>query len=104
MHGMPAWGGSFRVTQVHAGGIPVSAASRLDIRSRAAGDRFQAGVRRPPRSLKLQFQQRGIEPGLRDGPVVCRDGDLVFVPGLGLDARALADVDEAQVTIEWLPD
>jgi len=40
---------------------------------------------------------------LRDGPIVCRDGVTVFVPGLGLDARARADGSEAQVALTWLP-
>src|SRR5207253_2842191 len=75
------------------------------LRARAPGDRFQAGPRRPARSLKLQYQARGVAPALRHGPIVCRpDGIAVFVPGLGIDARALAAEGETQVSLAWLPD
>jgi len=102
-HEIAAWHGAFRVDRVEAGGIPVATAARLELRARAPGDRFQAGASRPPRSLKLQFQANGIAPALRDGPIVCRDGVTVFVPGLGVDARACAAAGEAQVGLTWLP-
>jgi tRNA(Ile)-lysidine synthase len=102
-HDITAWGGSFRVDRVEEGGIAVTAAAQLELRPRAPGDRFQAGARRPLRSLKLQFQASGVAPALRDGPIVCRDGVIVFVPGLGIDARARAAAGEAQVALTWLP-
>ena len=102
-HEIAAWRGAFRVDRVDAGGIPVATAARLELRPRAPGDRFQAGASRPPRSLKLQFQANGVAPALRDGPIVCRDGVTVFVPGLGVDARARAAAGEAQVGLTWLP-
>lgn len=100
---MGGWCGAFRVDSVAAGGLAVAAAARLELRARAAGDRFQAGAHRPPRSLKLQFQANGVAPALRDGPIVCRDGMLVFVPGLGIDARARATTGEPQIALTWLP-
>ena len=104
VHEIAAWNGAFRVERVERGGIAVSEAARLVVRSRAPGDRFQAGVRRPARSLKLQYQSQGIAPALRRGPLVCRDDDvLVFVPGLGIDARAIGEEGQAQVTLAWLP-
>jgi len=102
-HEIPAWRGAFRVDLVEAGGIPTATAARLELRPRAPGDRFQAGERRPPRSLKLQFQANAVAPALRDGPIVCSNGETVFVPGLGVDARARAEAGEAQVAITWLP-
>jgi len=102
-HEIAAWRGAFHVDRVEAGGIPVATAARLELRPRAPGDRFQAGERRPPRSLKLQFQANAVAPALRDGPIVCRDGVTVFVPGLGVDARARAVAGEAQVALAWLP-
>jgi len=102
-HEVAAWHGAFLVDAVASGGISVTKAARLELRPRAPGDRFQAGPARPPRSLKLQFQASGVAPALRDGPIVCRDGVTVFVPGLGLDARARADGSEAQVALTWLP-
>jgi tRNA(Ile)-lysidine synthase len=103
VHEVAAWRGAFRIDAVDAHGISVATAQRLELRPRAPGDQFQAGVRRPPRSLKLQFQARGVAPALRDGPIAWCDGRIVFVPGLGIDARALAATDEAQVSLTWLP-
>ena len=104
VHDIPPWDGSFRVERVDCGGIAVEDAERLVLRARAPGDRFQAGVRRPRRSLKLQYQARGVAPSLRGGPIVCRDDDVpVFVPGRDTDARAIAADGQAQVTLAWLP-
>jgi tRNA(Ile)-lysidine synthase len=98
------WRGAFRVDAVERGGIAAAEAARLVVRARAPGDRFQAGARRPARSLKLQYQARGVAPTDRDGPIVCReDGAIVFVAGLGIDARAVAADGERQVAIAWLP-
>jgi len=102
-HEIAAWRGAFRVERVESGGIPVTTAARLELRPRGPADRFQAAPQRPPRSLKLQFQAGGVAPALRQGPIVCRDGATVFVPGLGVDARARADGHEPQVALTWLP-
>jgi tRNA(Ile)-lysidine synthase len=105
VHAVSPWRGAFRVEHVDRGGIAAADATRLVLRARAPGDRFQAGPRRPARSLKLQYQALGIAPALRRGPIVCRrDGTAVFVPGLGVDARALAADGEPQVSLAWLPD
>jgi len=37
----------------------------------------------------------------RAGPIVCHDGVPVFVPGLGIDARARAVEGEPQVRFVW---
>ena len=103
-HEIAAWGGSIRVDRVEAGGMSLARATRLELRARAPGDRFQGGAGRPPRSLKLQFQASGVAPALRAGPILCSDGLIVFVPGLGLDARARAAPGETQVAVTWLPD
>ena len=103
LHEIAEWGGAFHVDAVERGGIPVRTAMHLELRARAPRDRFQAGAGRPARSLKLQFQARGIAPALRAGPIADRDGIVVYVPGLGIDARALAAEGEAQVSIRWLP-
>lgn len=105
MHAVAAWRGAFRVESVASGGIAVADAKRLVLRARAAGDSFQAGPRRPARSLKLQYQASGIAPALRRGPIVCSEDDVpVFVPGLGIDARSVAPSGQAQVAFAWLPE
>ena len=103
IHELADWNGSIEVRPVSAGGIAASLAARLEVRERRPGDRFQAGVGRPPRSLKLQFQAAGLPAWQRQGPLLSRDGVPVFVAGLGLDARALAAPGEPQLALAWLP-
>ena len=103
VHEQREWGGAFVVERVVAGGIPAATASRLALRARVPGDRFQAGPARPPRGLKLQYQAAGVPAWLRHGPLACHDGVPVYVPGLGIDARALARPGEPQLSLRWLP-
>jgi tRNA(Ile)-lysidine synthase len=84
--------------------MPLPVAAQLEMRARRPGDRFQAGPGRPARSLKLQFQAAGVPARQRTGPVLCHRDALVFVAGLGVDARALAPPGEAQVALAWRPD
>lgn len=61
---------------------------------RTGGEQFQAGPGRPPRALKKQFQSAGVPPWQRsDWLLVDAAGQTLYVPGLGVDARA-ADVDD----------
>ena len=104
VHPLAGWRGAIRVERATSGGVPVATAHRLQARTRAAGDRFQPATTRPPRSLKLQYQAAGIAPWRRDGPILCCDGQVVFVAGLGIDARAAASPTEAQVMLHWVPE
>ena len=101
-HALPGWGGSLRVERVSAGGVPMAWLARLDLQPRSGAERFQAGIGRPPRSLKLQFQAAGVPAWERDGPLVFSGGQLVFVPGLGLDARVVGLPGQALVTLRWV--
>ena len=40
----------------------------------------------------------------RAAPLVYAAGQLLYVPGLGIDARALAPAGTAQVALEWRAD
>ena len=102
-HDCPPWSGAWRVRRVARGGISAEIAARLTLRPRAPGDRFQAGPGRPPRRLKLQFQAAGVAEAERRGPVACVDDRIVFVAGLGMDARAVAEPGEPQLELTWLP-
>ena len=84
------------------GGVPAAWLARIELRPRSGGEQFQAGLGRPPRSLKKQYQAAGIEPAERDGPLVYSGGQLVFVPGLGIDARVMALPGQPQFTLRWL--
>jgi tRNA(Ile)-lysidine synthase len=76
---------------------------QLELKPRSGGERFQAGIGRPPRSLKKQYQAAAVPAWEREGPLVYSGGQLVFVPGLGIDARVIALPGQEQVALRWLP-
>lgn len=100
---LPGWGGALRVSAAREWGVPLAWLGRLDLKARSGSERFQAGLGRPPRSLKKQYQEQGVPTWERAGPLMYSGGQLVFVPGLGLDARVLALPGQAQVTLRWVP-
>ena len=100
-HALPGWGGVLRVVRVREGGVPLAWLARLELRERAGGEQFQAGVGRPPRSLKKQYQALAVPAWERDGPLVYSGGQLVFVPGLGLDARVIGLPGQPLVQLSW---
>lgn len=100
---LPGWGGTLRVTRVKEGGVPLAWLAQVALRERAGGERFQAGIGRPARSLKKQFQAAELPAWQRLGPLVYSGGQLVFVPGLGLDARVIGLPGQAQVMLRWVP-
>jgi tRNA(Ile)-lysidine synthase len=103
MRRLPGWGGALHVTRVDAGGVPLAWLAHLELKPRTGGERFQAGIGRPPRSLKKQFQAAGVPQWQRDGPLVYSGGQLVFVPGLGIDARVIGLPGQALVMLRWSP-
>ena len=102
-HCVPGWGGELHVVRVKEGGVPLAWLARLDLKARAGGEQFQAGLGRPPRSLKKQFQAAALPQWQREGPLVYSGGQLVFVPGLGLDARVIGLPGQPQVMLRWVP-
>ncbi len=101
---LEGWGGSLRVRRVTHAGIALGALGQARLLERSGGEQFQAAPDRPARSLKKQFQARGKPQWERQGPLIYAGEKLVFVPGLGIDARALAAPGQAQVGLEWLAD
>jgi tRNA(Ile)-lysidine synthase len=91
-----------KATRSREGGVALATLERLELSERRGAERFQAGPGRPPRSLKKQFQSVGVPAWQRDGPLVYSQGRLVFVPGLGIDARVLAKRGEAQMKLDWI--
>jgi tRNA(Ile)-lysidine synthase len=87
VHGVPAWNGAFEVTRVATGGVAASLLKACRMVARRGGERWQARSRSVPRSLKKQYQAAGIAAWQREGPLLYAGEQLVFVPGLGLDAR-----------------
>ncbi len=84
------WGGTLVLRRAvpHEPGLNVSLPLIVHLRPRLGDDQFQLALRGTARSLKKQFQARGVPAWEREGPVVtAADGSMVLVPGLGLDAR-----------------
>lgn len=100
-YALPGWGGELVATRVQEGGIHAAWLARLDLRPRTGGEQFMAGLGRPARSLKKQYQAADVPAWERDGPLVFSGGQLVFVPGLGIDARAQALPGQPQLGLRW---
>lgn len=101
-YALPGWGGTLVATRVREGGIPLAWLGAATLRPREGGEQFQAGLGRPPRSLKKQFQAAALAAWERDGPLVWSGGQLLFVPGLGVDARAIGLPGQPQVILAWV--
>jgi tRNA(Ile)-lysidine synthase len=100
---LPGWQGNLIATRVKKEGVALAWLGHVELRARQGAEQFQAGMMRPPRSLKKQFQAAGVAVWHRDGPLLFSGGQLVFVPGLGLDARVIALPGQTQVTLRWEP-
>jgi tRNA(Ile)-lysidine synthase len=98
---LPGWAGQLSVQRTAKAGVPMAWLGQLELRPRGGGEQFQAGMGRPPRSLKKQYQTAAVPPWLRDGPLFYSGGQLIFAPGLGADARVWALPGQPQVTLEW---
>ena len=95
--------GTLQSTPVKQGGIAVAVLRHAQWRARSGGEKFQRAAGTPPRSLKKQFQAAAVPAWQRDAPLLySADGRLLFVPGLGLDARTLAAPGEAQCALAWV--
>lgn len=104
-HRVPGAPAQLRVRTLGEGGLPRDLLRGARWQARQGAERFQAGRGRPPRSLKKQFQAAGVPAWSRSAPLlVAADGALLFVPGLGIDARALAAPGHPRVSLEWVAD
>lgn len=101
---LPGWGGVLVAERVRAGGVPTALLVALSLQPRRGGEQFQGEAGRPARSLKKQYQAAAVPAWARGGPLLYgRDGRLLFVPGLGIDARVLAAPGEPQLALRWEP-
>jgi tRNA(Ile)-lysidine synthase len=103
-HRVAAWAGGFEVYEVAEMGLATADLHCVELRPRRGGEQFQIGSATIPRSLKKQFQALAIADADRAGPLVYRGDRLVFVPRLGIDARAWADAGQAQFGLRWIAD
>jgi tRNA(Ile)-lysidine synthase len=102
LHAVPGFAASLRVGRTRSGGIPLALLRNATWRAREAAQQFQRAPTTPPRSLKKQFQAAGVPAWSRDAPLLfSADGQLLFVPGLGADARALETPGQPRVSLLW---
>ena len=103
---LPALGGEIRFRRVRGAGVALEKLEgrlvRLHLRN--GGERLQPDPRRPRRTLKNLFQEAGVPAWRRDClPLLSCGEDLVWVPGLGIDARYRASAGAPGLEPEWHP-
>ena len=101
---VPAWRGAFDVQLVEQQGVAPQQLQRCELRVRSGAERFQQGPKQVARSLKKQYQAAGMPAWAREGPLVFSDDQLLYVPGLGFDARHLAPPGTPMLGLRWVPE
>jgi len=103
---LPALGGELRFKRVRGGGIAskLIKGKRLQVRLRAGGERLKPDARRPSRTLKNLFQEAGVPPWERERmPLLFCGEELVWAPGLGVDAKFLSAGRAPGILPDWQP-
>ena len=100
----PGWLGVWEVSVCAIGGASPASLQAVQVRARSGGERFQASACGLPQSLKKQYQRAAIPAHDRAGPLLWSAGCLLWVPGLGIDARHQAAEGEPQLTLRWCAD
>lgn len=96
--------GHWQVAVCSAGGVAVATLRAVRMQFRHGGEQFCLAPRASVRSLKKQFQQQAIPAWERSAPLLfSAAGDLIFVPGLGVDARQRAAPGVPQMCLTWCP-
>lgn len=99
---VPALAACVQVRAVRSGGVPASLLRACRLQTRQGGERFQqpGGI---ARSLKKAFQAAGVAVWQRDAPLVFSGDRLLYVPGLGIDARCMAETGRPRCRLQWIP-
>jgi tRNA(Ile)-lysidine synthase len=99
---LSAWQGSFVSSPNPTGGLPIATLKTAVAGPRRGGEQFQFVSNTTPRSLKKQYQARGVPAWQREGPLLfSAQGELLYVPGLGINASAQAAPAEPQLQVQW---
>jgi tRNA(Ile)-lysidine synthase len=101
---VPSLEGELFFKRARGKGIAFDAAAKkpFTIRLRAGGERLQPDARRPRRTLKNLFQEAGVPSWERERlPMLFCGDDLVWVPGLGIDARYQVGEQAQGLVPEW---
>ncbi len=102
---MPEWGGHWDVQAASEGGIAAAHLRQVMVHARHGGERFRFEPRALPRNLKKQFQAREVPAWQRHVPLLSTPArQLLFVPGLGVDAAFRAPVGVPQLRLRWVPE
>lgn len=99
-------GGALRFKPEEGRGLSVAKlrSGPVSLRSRRGGERLRLDPRRPRRTLKNLFQERGVPPWRRNRlPLVFCGADLVAVPGIGEACEFRAAPGEAGLIVTWEP-
>jgi len=103
---IPALEGELRFRRVRGQGIDSTLlkGKSFQVRLRSGGERLQIDARRPRRTLKNLFQEAGVPPWERERlPLIFCGDDLVWVPGVGVDAKYLSVGDATGIIPQWCP-
>ena len=101
---LPALGGELRFRKARGAGIDAKWVENgtMRVKLRSGGERLQPDARRPRRTLKNLFQEAGVPPWQRERlPLLYRGAELVWVPGLGIDARFQSPPKSSGFIPEW---
>jgi tRNA(Ile)-lysidine synthase len=103
---LPELGGVLRLKPAKGAGLAAGAVrpGRLEIRLRRGGERFRPDERRPRRTLKALLQESAVPPWERMRlPLLFCDGQLAWVPGLGVEVGLRAGAGAAGFEPVWEP-
>jgi tRNA(Ile)-lysidine synthase len=96
--------GRVQVAVAEEGGLPWPLLPGAEWRSRQGGEQWMRVPGVPARALKKCFQAAAVPAWARQGPLLWSGDRLLWVPGLGTDARVVAPRGVAQARLHWLPD
>jgi tRNA(Ile)-lysidine synthase len=103
---LPSLEGELRCKRVRGQGIDSALLKKnaFQIRLRSGGERLRIDARRPSRTLKNLFQEAGVPPWERERmPLIFCGDDLVWAPGLGVDAKYLSADRAPGFVPDWFP-
>jgi tRNA(Ile)-lysidine synthase len=101
---IPSLNGALFFKRARGKGIALDASTKklFTIRLRSGGERLQPDAGRPRRTLKNLFQEAGVPSWERERlPMLFCGDDLVWVPGLGIDARYQVSEKAQGLVPEW---
>jgi len=101
---LPSLNGELWFKRVRGQGLDSALLRRnsFEVRLRSGGERLRTDARRPSRTLKNLFQEAGVPPWQRGRlPLLFCGEDLVWVPGLGVDAKYASPDRSSGIEPEW---